>query len=244
MTLTYSSGDLDTFVEMMIFLNDLHYSMQSNTDNINDLRDKVSTDTSGIDTIQSHQNDAPKMTLIIHHQFSGVELVSPVYWSLFAPCYLSPDQNVDVGSTVQVGFNIDSTQEWSLGALMYKLQRKNFDQSNENIVFSENEATCTQLVIICKANSSRELLVCSFLIEHDEGHVWDGAKLMKLTFKCELVNMQHGPIEEIWLIRNNTVLVASLNVACEGEFYKLEMTITEGSVNEDTRRPWYIDVDR
>jgi hypothetical protein len=40
------------------------------------------------------------------------------------------------------------------------------------------------------------------------------------------------------------VFMTRVNVTCEEEYYKLEMTISEGSVQDDTRRIRYIDVDR
>jgi hypothetical protein len=62
-----------------------------------------------------------EVKLIIHNQFPGVELVSPVYASEGAKRYLSPDQSVDFGSTTQAGFDIDLNQDEPTGALIYKL---------------------------------------------------------------------------------------------------------------------------
>jgi hypothetical protein len=69
-----------------------------------------------------------KVELIIHPQFPGIELVSPVYYSDGAICYPSPDQKVDAGFTTQTSFNIDPDGDESIGALMCKLQRMNIDQ--------------------------------------------------------------------------------------------------------------------
>jgi hypothetical protein len=44
-------------------------------------------------------------------------------------------------------------------------------------------------------------------------------------------------------MHDNTVLMTSLNVTRE-ECYKLEMTISEGSIKDDTQRPHYIDMDK
>jgi hypothetical protein len=101
-----------------------------------------------VGVIQPYQSDAPSRSeLVIHHQFPGVELVSPVYAFDGAKCYLPPDQRVDAGSTTQVGFNVDLVQEEAEGALMYKLKKKNIDQSNEETMSSE-EAVCIQLVMV------------------------------------------------------------------------------------------------
>src|SRR5690606_10282270 len=133
-----------------------------------------------------------------------------------ATWYLSPDQRVDVGSTAQVGFNIDSSQKESIGVLMYKLQRKSTDQPNE-------EATCIQLVIIWKVNSCREFLAVSFLIEHSKSDVLHEYKLMELDKYYKLFDVQYGIIEDTWLMHDNTVLMTSVNVTCEEGCYKLEM---------------------
>jgi hypothetical protein len=223
MTSTDSSDDPINQIQQLIEANEEFYSVQSDTD---------------------YMNDAPKMTLVIHHQFPGVELASPIYYSFYAIWYLSPDQCVDAGSTMQAGFNIHPDGNQSVGVLMYKLQRKNIDQPNGEAI-SNDASTCIQLVMVWNVNSSsKEFYVNSYLMEHDNEHVWDKARLMLLAFKCELVNIQHSPIEYTWLMRDNTVVMTSLNATCEEECYKLEMTISETSINDDTMRPQYTDVNR
>jgi hypothetical protein len=199
----------------------------------------ISTDSKDTDTIQSSQNDIPsKVELTICNQFPGIELVSPVYASTGAKCCLSPDQSVDTGSTTRIGFNIGPDRKWSIGILMYKLQSKIFDQSNED------ESACSQLVTIWEFNSSKGFYVFLRLIEHDEGHVWDKDKLMKLAFICELVNIQNSIIEKTYLIRDNTVLIARMNEARKEAYYKLSVTISKASIKNETERPWYYDVNR
>jgi hypothetical protein len=46
------------------------------------------------------------------------------------------------------------------------------------------------------------------------------------------------------LIHNNIGLKTRLNITREEEYCKLEMTITETSIKDDTRRLQYIDMDR
>jgi hypothetical protein len=194
---------------------------------------------------QQHRNDASlKVELTIHNQFPGIELVSPIYASDSATCYPFPDQRIDVDSIMQTGFNIDLTQDGSTCALMYKLQRKNTEQPNDNIISSEDEITCTQLLITWKVSSSKEFLITSYLIEHDESHILDSDRLMIVAKRSRTFNIQHSPIEDTWLIYDNRVLMTSLNVTHEEECYKLEITVSETSVKDDTQRPRYIDLDR
>jgi hypothetical protein len=204
----------------------------------------ASTDSSDTDTIRSCQNDLPaKIRLVIHNQFPGIELVSPVYVSNNATDYLSSNQKVDVGATMQVDFNIASWKE-SVNAFIYKLQRKNIDQSNENNTSSEEEATCTQLVIMWTFNSYGMSCIHPFLIEHDEGRVWNVYDLVELTEDHKIFYTQYALTEDTWLMRDNSVLMTSLNETCEDGCYKLEMTISEASMKDDTQRIMYIDMDR
>jgi hypothetical protein len=185
-----------------------------------------------------------EVKLIIYHQLPGIELISPAYAGIGTKCYLSPDQNVDVGFIAEASFNIDFTQEEYIGVLMYKLQKKHTNQSNENAISNENEVTYIQLVITWKGYKYGKPYVYSFLIEHDKECVWSGDRLVKLATQNKLFNIKHASIKETWLIHDNTVLMTNLNVIREEEYYELEMTISETSIKYDTRRPWYIGLDR
>jgi hypothetical protein len=201
----------------------------------------ASASTSNTGTIQPHQNGAPsKVELIIHHQFPGIKLVFPMYASDSSTCYLPPDQYVVVGSTAQVGFNIKLSWGKSIGILVYEL--KNMKQSHKNAISSEDEATHTQLVIIWEISNFREFHVYSCLTEHDRGHTWDRDNLMKLAELYELHDIQHVPVEETYLMHDHTVLMKRVNVTYEEECYKLEMTISETSIKDDTQRLHYINV--
>jgi hypothetical protein len=201
-----------------------------------------SISTRNADANQQYENDAPKVKLVIRHRFPGIELVSPVYASDGAECPLPPDQRLDVDSTTRVDFNLNITQNESTGILMYEL--KTTTQSNQNVISSEDEVRCIQLAIIWKINNSKELCVVSYLIEHDKYHVWDRDELMKLVKRYQVFSVQYTPIEETYLIQDNTVLMTYLYITREGEGYKLDMTISEERIRDDTQRPWYIDVDR
>jgi hypothetical protein len=193
---------------------------------------------------QQYQNIAPlKVRLIIHHQCPGIELVSSDYACECAICYLSPDPRVIVGSTTQAGFIIvHLTQSEPIGILMYEL--KNMKCSNKNAVFREDDPICTWIYIMWKISNSKEFRVASRLIEHDKGLIWTEDKLMKLAKRHTLFDIQHGPVELTHLIYNNTALTKRLNVTREAEYCKIEMTISEGSIKDDTLRPPYINVDK
>jgi hypothetical protein len=183
-------------------------------------------------------NSAPDIKLMVHHQLPGIKLVSPICVGSCAVCRLLPVQRVDIGSIVQAIFSVDPVQDESVGILICKLERINTDE------LGEYETTFIQSVIIWKIDRFERFLVATYMIEHDEGHIWNRNKLMKLAEEEKLFDIQHVPIEETWLTHNGMVLKTRVNVIHEGKCCKLEMAISETSIKDDTQRPLYIDVDR
>lgn len=165
----------------------------------------------------------------------GIELVSPVYTGRHTKCSLRPKQRVSAGSTMQASFNADLKQDESIGAFICKLKRTNINDSNE--------VTCIQFVIIWKIDRFKGFHVVTYLLEHDKSRVWDSDRLMELAKKETLFDI-HVPIEETWLIHDNRVLKTQVNVTCEEECCKLEITISETSINDDTQRLRYIGLNR
>jgi hypothetical protein len=220
-----------------IYSSDSSESTRSSSDS------SKSTDSSDSSIIQSHQNDVPsKLRLIIHSQLPSIELVSPVYACVGARCHLSSCHKIDTDSTAKIDFNINFPWREPIGILMYKL--KNTRQFNKDAISSEDEAKCTQLLITWEVNKSKELCVISCLIEHDKGYIWNRYSLMKLAKYFKLYDIHHGTIENTYLMHNNTVLMTRENVTRERTRYKLEMTISETSMKDDTMRLWYFDMKR
>jgi hypothetical protein len=222
-------------MDLMDITNDSFKRKRKLDDFLDELGDMELVDNSDAGTVQSHQNDTPLLELIIHHQFPGIELVSPLYYSDGATYYILPNQRVDGGFTMRTYLMIDLSRSEFTCALMYRLKRKNTD--------AFNEATCTQLVMIWNINKFKGSHLVPRLIEHDKDQVWDVDRLMELAKCYESSDMQHDSIEETWLMHDNTVLMISLNVT-RGAWHKLEMTISETSIKDDTQRPLYIDMDR
>jgi hypothetical protein len=194
----------------------------------------MSTDSAS--TERQHGNNTPFLELVIHNQCSNIELVSPLYYSDGTECHLSPDQRVYAGSTMQTYLMVDLFQNEFICALMYRLKGKDTDELNV--------VTCTQLAMVWKFDKFKRFHLVTRLIEHDKGQVWDKDRMMKLVKHYRLFNMQHGLIEETWLMRDNTVLMIRENVTRKEDCYRLEITIAETSVKDDTWRPWYFDLDK
>jgi hypothetical protein len=188
--------------------------------------------------------NALRVRLVIHHQFPGIELVSPTYVGNGVICCRPPDQRVDVGFTTQADFKINFSRGNPIDILMYEIKRKSTKRFNRNTTSSEDETTCTQLFIAWELKNSIEFCAFSSLIEHDKGCIWDGDNLMKLADWYNLTNIQYSPIEMTYLIYDNTVLMTKIDASYEEGCYKLEMTISEGSIKYNTQRPRYIDVER
>jgi hypothetical protein len=194
--------------------------------------------------IRPRKNDAPsKVKLMIQHQCFGTELVSPLHYSNGATCYLSPNQRVVVGSIMEAGFNTNLNRKKSTGALMYRLEREYTNQPNKKTISDEDEAMYTQLFIVWEIDSYKEFWVALDLIKHDKSHVWNRDGLMELARRCKLFNV-YGLLERAWSMYDNKALMANLLVTREEEYYKLNMTIYEGSVEDNVRRPLYIDMNR
>jgi hypothetical protein len=43
---------------------------------------------------------------------------------------------------------------------------------------------------------------------------------------------------------DNTALIVRIDKAYEEEYYKIDITISKTSIKYDTRRLWYVDMDR
>jgi hypothetical protein len=192
-----------------------------------------------VERIKSFQNDVPsKVVMTIHNQSPGFELVLPEYAGTGAVWYLSPDQRVDVGSTTQAGFNIYLTLDKSICILLYDLQRKDIDQSNDKVMTSK-ETTCIRLVTIWEVYRTGIFRVDSFLMENDKGVRFERDALMLLAEKF-IGTDATGFVEKTYLLYDNAVLMIKVNSTREEECYKINMTISEGSIYNDIRRPRYI----
>jgi hypothetical protein len=192
---------------------------------------------------QKYQSSTPvEVTLKIHNLFLGAELVSPVYACDGAICYLSPDQRVNAGSTAQISFSIGLIQGEPIGILMYEL--KNAGRFDKYAITGEDEAICTQLVMIWKVYKTGKFCVRSGLIEHDKGCVWDRDRLMRLAKWYRVYDIQRVPVEVAYLMRDNTVLMKKECIFRKGRCYELEVDISERSTKYEPQRPWYFDVDR
>jgi hypothetical protein len=64
--------------------------------------------------------------------------------------------------------------------------------------------------------------------------------MMKLAESYRLYDIKRNPVEHTWLTHDNAELMTSLNVTRKKTYYKLEMTVSKGSINDGTWKPRYI----
>jgi hypothetical protein len=205
-------------------------------DFLDDSSDVKLTDNNDTGTIQPHQSNIPFLEVMIHHQFPDIALVSPLCYSNSIAYYIPSDQRIDFGTTAQAGFEIDLLRNELICALMYRLEGKHINEFDRT--------TYIQLVMIWKLDKFKKFHLATHLIAHDKYQIWDRDRLKVLTEHHKLFSIQHDSVEKTWLMHDITVLMTSVNVTREEECYKLDITISETNVKNDTQKPQYIDMDR
>jgi hypothetical protein len=95
--------------------------------------------------------------------------------------------------------------------------------------------------LVWKVYKFAKFYVYSLLIEHDKSSVWDKDGMIKLASYCNGFKIRDF-IEETRSIYDNRVLMTRVNIVCKEGYCKLEMTISETSINEYALKPWYFDV--
>jgi hypothetical protein len=186
------------------------------------------------------------LNITICNQYSGLELISPLYCSMNTTCYVSPSQQADTGNAMKVDFGIDIKQKDVKCALLYKLQRKCTGETNnqtDSIASIKHTATNRHLLVVWAVEDSyNRFYAC--LIEYADDFIWDKDKLWALyreyndqfckDYKSDIIT---------WLMHDGTVMKMKLDVTY-GSYYKLDIIISEGSWEHDMERPVEIDLKR
>jgi hypothetical protein len=169
--------------------------------------------------------------ITVHNQYQNLELTTPVYFSNSTTCYVFPSQQTNIGAITKASFGIDSKQEDFKCALLYKLQRKHIDktdnQPNGNTVSIKDITTSIHLLVIWSVEDyNHKFCVC--LIELTNDFTWDEDKLWSLYFQyndrfCE--DYKSNIIT--WLMHDGSVMRTQSEVSY-GSDYKLNIVISEG----------------
>jgi hypothetical protein len=176
---------------------------------------------------------------MIHNQCSYFELVSPEYLGHDIIWYMLPDQKVNANTMTSASFGKSIVKSDFILALIYKLQKKSHNFNNQSNTDSTKDiSTNIQLVVVWIPGEGLSFHVNAMLIEHIDTITWDEEKLVKLCYRHRTPSKRALTIEDTWLLDDVSVLktISRRN----GEKYATEITISEGTKNEETIKPLFI----
>jgi hypothetical protein len=174
--------------------------------------------------------------------------VSPVYFSNGTTCRIFPSQQGDICTTTEASFGIDSKQEDVKGSLLYKLQRKHTtntdNQPNSNSVSTENTTTNIYLLVVWNAISVQHSFYTCLIECNDDNFTWDEDKLWALYREYDDQFYKDYKSNTItWSMHDGTVMKTRVSLTY-GPNYKLDIDISEGTVNYEIKEPMQIDPKR
>jgi hypothetical protein len=102
----------------------------------------------------------------------------------------------------------------------------------------QQESTYIQLLVTWKSQGCKELYVGVHLIEYGIQINWCKIRLEEYYQRyTSQLKTYTGPIEDTWLIHDNTVLMTRLEFDFTQRDGVLNITISKGAKNEHTKRP-------
>jgi hypothetical protein len=186
------------------------------------------------------------LNITIYNEYSGLELTSPVYFSTSTVYCVSPTQQTEIDYTVEISFGMDSKQDDSKCALLYKLQRKHATKTdnqhnNSNTLSIEGTETSIYLLVVWDVKYQHS---CVCLIECTNDFTWDEDKLWALYREYNKEFYEDYQFRTItWLMNNGEVMETSPRLAYESD-YKLSIFIFKEDEKDDMKRPMKIDPKR
>jgi hypothetical protein len=192
----------------------------------------------------------PLVKLNIHNQCLDIGLASPIYithspseyYKTFDHRPLSSQlvhYKVRAGDTTKSSFTIDELDSEPLGALIYKLQKR------QSHVFEIDKGTSntTCLLVIWRIFEFKKLYADVLLAEHDKGFVWSKNNLKVLY--CKNINwfgLHTGSATKTWLLDDNTALMITSEIMSEDR--TLNITIAEVERYNDEKISAPVDLKR
>jgi hypothetical protein len=170
----------------------------------------------------------PTMRVNIYNQCPGFRrLRNPKYFINGAYWNEYPDQGVDAGSMMSVDLlPFLSTFE---GILIYDL----------GCIKSPN----TRFLVTWKSEGYRKFCVFVYLVKYDDWCFWNKIKTEEYYQRyTSRLNTYTGPIEETWLLDDDTVLMTGLELDFTQRDGVLNIVISEGVEDKNTKRLEWIDI--
>jgi hypothetical protein len=187
------------------------------------------------------------LNITIRNLYPDLDLTSPVYCNNGALCYVPPRQQIHTGSTMKASFGMVIMQYNFEGALLYKLQRRHatrtYNQPNSSVAYTKDTATNIHLLVVLDVKDHPpKFSAC--LIEYADYFTWDEDKLWALYKKYR--NRFHTNYKSsiiTWLMNDGTVVETKLDATHRFD-YKLNIVLSEGIREHNTRRPMEVDPKR
>jgi hypothetical protein len=188
-----------------------------------------------------------ELNITIHNQHPDLELTSLVYCSNGTTCHVSPNQKIDAGTAMEASFGIRLERYDFKGALLYKLQRKYINrtdnQPNTSVVFISNTTTNIYFLVAWVVENYKHRF-CICLIGCTDDLAWDEDKLWALYWDSnKKFNECYESNTITWLIYEDTVVKTRHDITY-GANYELDVTISEGVGKYKMLEPIQIDPER
>jgi hypothetical protein len=182
----------------------------------------------------------PSFKLNIHNKCLNVDLVSPTYVTgNNLECHRPPGYKVCARDTMRFALIIKSGN-WSCGALIYRLQKRQPHNSTE---ISEDTSSAAHLLVVWEISEYKKLYVDVLLVEHDKGFEWNKDDLIDLYRKnFDRFNLCPDSTKEIWSMDDNVALMTTFEIMNEDRI--LDIAISEIERDDNTRTPVHIDLKR
>jgi hypothetical protein len=191
------------------------------------------------------------MDVVVHNQYSDIELISPVYFCNRGTYDEYPIEKKDVSTMMRIGFSF-GLDKLPGGILMYEVQgsgntKSDCQPSTDTTSTEAVEVTSKmmRLLVVWKIEHFGEPSVYIVLVEHDKELVLNGED--KLAQLYDKVNDQFSRCysfsESTWLVCDNTVLKATYEIV-QKESFELNIAISKGTKDKYTKSALWIDSER
>jgi hypothetical protein len=184
--------------------------------------------------------------MTINNQCSCIELTSPMYFIKDATCHIHLPQQVNSKGKMKVDFITGVNRDTFGGVLLYHLQRKESDESNDRSdidgVSIKDTSTSSQLLVIWGRKSDC-LYSHVYIVEHENTLVWNEDKLERLY---HIYDSQYKAyfilVQEEWLLDGKTMLKTVCKSSHGG--FKMDVIISEDKYSFSPIKPLWVDSNR
>jgi hypothetical protein len=158
---------------------------------------------------------------------------------------MPPGQRVDANTMTKASFGKNTVEREFESALIYRLQRKESLESNDQFkidsIFPEDTSINPQLLVIWRPDNRYDFSACVLLIKHSNTTTLSEDELKKLDYPPLVLFRNNRIIENTWLLDDATVLMTTSR--WEKQIRKIEITISRGTRKNSCMKPLRIPSD-